>query len=158
MKGSSFLAPLDAAFAESIFSDLEAFITRIPDAGMSVALFEFVPFCKFISIPQNATAFANRGAYGNLMFGPCWNDPAHDEECREWTRTIAKKARAEFERRVKSEANDDNTRVGVGEYGNYDSLNESSQTLFGKNASRLAELKRRYDPENVFRKGPRVLE
>lgn len=92
------------------------------------------------------------------MFGPGWTDQANDDECREWTRVMAKKARAELERRVKSEAKDENTKVGVGEYGNYDSLNESSQTLFGKNAQRLGELKRRYDPENLFRKGPRVLE
>jgi hypothetical protein len=158
MKGSAFLAPLTLSFAESIFADFEAFITRVPDAGMTVVLFEFVPFHKVLSVPQDAMAFANRGAYGNLMFGPGWNDPANDEACREWTRVMARKARAELEGRIKIEAKDENTRGAVGEYGNYDCLNESSQALFGKNAPRLVELKKRYDPGNVFRKGPRVLE
>ena len=97
MKGSAFLAPLTLDFAESLFADFEAFITRLPDAGMTVVLFEFVSFHKLLSIPQQSTSFANRGAYGNLMFGPGWNDPANDETCREWTRVMAKKARMELE-------------------------------------------------------------
>lgn len=120
MKGSVFVAPLDFEFAESLFTDFETFIARLPDAGMSVILFEFVPFHKLLSVPHDATAFVNRGAYGNLMFGPGWMDPALDDECREWTREMGKKGRAEFARRVKAEGGDDKQNVGVGEYGNYD--------------------------------------
>lgn len=158
MKGSSFVAPLDFHFAESLFTDFETFIARLPDAGMTVILFEFVPFHKLLSVPHDATAFANRGPCGNLMFGPAWTDPAFDDECREWTREMGRKGRAEFARRVKAAGRDEGQSVGVGEYGNYDGLDESGgTTLFGGNAERLRRLKEKYDPANLFRKGPRVL-
>jgi hypothetical protein len=121
MKGAGFLAPLDTTIAASIFHDFEDFIQRLPDVGMTAVLFEFVPYRNLLKDSQTATAFANRGAYGNMMFGPGWNDPKNDDECRKWTRIMTKKARAELERRRAREVTDANTRYGVGEYANYDS-------------------------------------
>lgn len=42
------------------------------DASASMVIFEFFPFEKIISVPQNATAFANRGAYNNMLFAMGW--------------------------------------------------------------------------------------
>jgi hypothetical protein len=149
MKGSAFLDPLDYKFAETIYQEFEAFVTRVPDAGMTVVLWEFVPYHKLLSVPQNATAFANRGVYGNLLFAPGWIDPAFDGECREWPRVMAQKAKTEFARGATVESG----KIGVGEYANYDSLDENPQVLFGRNSERLMGLKKLYDPDNVFRKG-----
>lgn len=154
MKGSAFLAPLDFMFAASIFDDYEAFVSRVPDAGMTAIVFEFVPFHKLLLVPQGATAFANRGAYGNLLFLPGWFDLENDGECREWPRLMAEKGSKEFKRRSK----DENKQAGVGQYANYDGYNQSPEALFGKNSPRLAELKKKWDPDNVFRKGPRLTE
>jgi len=151
MKGSAFLAPIDAEFVKSIFQDFENFITQNPDAIHSVVLWEFVPFGKILEVPQTATSFANRGAYGNLCFGPGWTNPDNDSICREWTRIMAAKSRAELERR-KAEGTDNATKDSVGEYSNYDGLNVSGEVLFGVNFSRLAALKKTYDPQNVFSK------
>jgi hypothetical protein len=174
-KGSAFLAPLNLEFAQGIFEDFASFLENTPDAAMSVILFEFVPFHKIQSIEQSATAYANRGAYGNLAFVLGWHDAANDDKVREWARMIAGKARKELERRVRVGSLDRNTRSAVGEYVNYDSksnplkgmrrkmvltrtgLDESAVTLFGKNTARLTGLKRKYDSENVFSKGPRLL-
>jgi hypothetical protein len=119
MKGSAFLAPLDTKFAEGIFNDWEAFITKVPDANMSIVAWEFVPFNKILEVPQTATAFANRGAYGNLLFGPGWTNAENDSACREWTRVMFKKAKAELEM-AKARGTDATTKESVGQYGNYD--------------------------------------
>jgi hypothetical protein len=67
MKGSAFIAPLDAKYATNIFNDFVEFFTQNPDAIHSVVLWESVPFGKILEVPQTATSFANRGAYGNLL-------------------------------------------------------------------------------------------
>jgi len=119
--GSAFLAPLNANFASEVFKDFTGFIGKNPDAIHSVVLWEFVPFGKILNVPQTATAFANRGAYGNLLFAGGWTDPAIDNICREWTRTMSTKSRAELERR-KALGTDAMTKNSVGEYSNYDGM------------------------------------
>jgi len=119
MKGSAFLGPLDIKFAEEIFDDYEAFITQVPDAIMTIVVWEFMPYSKILEVPQTATAFANRGAYGNLLFGPGWTDPKNDSACREWTKVMSKKARAHLEK-AKARGTDATTEQSVGEYANYD--------------------------------------
>jgi hypothetical protein len=121
MKGSAFLAPLDLKFAEEVFDDYVEFITKVPDAIQSVVAWEFMPFNKILEVPQTATAFANRGAYGNILFGPGWTDAANDSACREWTRVMSKKAKAELEK-AKAKGTDETTKESVGEYGNYDGM------------------------------------
>lgn len=113
------MTPLDAEFAISIFKDFQDFITQNPDAIHTVVLLEFVPFGKILEVPQTATAFANRGAYGNLLFGPGWMNPELDATCREWTRVMATKSRAVLKRRI-AEGTDAVTKDSVGEYSNYD--------------------------------------
>jgi hypothetical protein len=125
MKGSAFLGPLDTKFAEGIFGDYEAFVAQVPDAVMTVVAWEFMPYKKILEVPQTATAFANRGAYGNLLFGPGWTDPKNDSACREWTRVMSKKARAELEK-AKARGTDAETEKSVGEYGNYDCMYSSA--------------------------------
>ncbi|KAF8861730.1 FAD-binding domain-containing protein [Acephala macrosclerotiorum] len=118
-KGSAFLAPLDLQFADSLWDDYVAFLEKVPDAGPTALIFEFVPYKKILEVEQTATAFANRGAYGNILFQPGWTDPGNDSVCREWTRTMSAKTKKELERR-KGEGTDKTTNESVGEYGNYD--------------------------------------
>ncbi|EKD12739.1 putative FAD linked oxidase domain protein [Drepanopeziza brunnea f. sp. 'multigermtubi' MB_m1] len=156
MKGSAFLAPLDPSFAQGLFDDFADFVTATPDAAGSMVLLEFVPFQKILAVSQTATSFANRGAYGNVAFSPAWTLPENDAACREWTRTVAAKTRAELERRI-AEGTDATTKDSVGEYANYDSMGASGKQVFGVNFPRLAELKRKFDADNVFRKGPSLV-
>jgi hypothetical protein len=121
MKGSVFLPPLDTKFVEEIWDEWEAFITNIPDANMTAVLWEFVPFNKILEVPQTATAFANRGAFGNLLFAPGWTNAENDNVCREWARIMSKKARAEMEM-TKTKGTDAITKESVGEYVNYDCM------------------------------------
>lgn len=90
------------------------------DAALSVILLEYVSYHKILEVPQEAMAFANRGAYGNLLFGPGWTNPENDKACREWTRVMAAKSGAEL-KRIRDLRTDVVTKSGVGEYVNYDS-------------------------------------
>jgi hypothetical protein len=120
MKGSAFMAPLSTTFAQSLFDDYEKFLKDVPDAALSVILLEYVSYHKILEVPQEAMAFANRGAYGNLLFGPGWTNPENDKACREWTRVMAAKSGAEL-KRIRDLGTDIVTKSGVGEYVNYDS-------------------------------------
>lgn len=156
MKGSAFLAPMSAVFAGGIWDSYVQLIADVPDAMATGILWEFAPFKKILEVGQTDTAFANRGAYGNVVFAPGWTDAKHDGVIREWTRTVATKTKVELERR-KKEGTDVVTEQSVGEYGNYDSLGATGEVVFGVNYQRLKELKVRYDPKNVFSKGPSLV-
>ncbi|KAM3077153.1 hypothetical protein ACMFMF_005067 [Clarireedia jacksonii] len=119
MKGAVFMAPLNLAYAEEIFTDFEAFMKEVPGAKHTMVVFEFIPYGKVLKVGQQETAFANRGAYGNLMFGPGWESKEDDDRCRQWTRRMAAKAKKELERRME-DGTDEVTKDGVGSYSNYD--------------------------------------
>jgi len=68
MKGSAFMAPLDYEFSTRVLEDFANLVKRIPDAAISIVVFEFTPYKKIIRVPQRGTAFANRGAYGNMLW------------------------------------------------------------------------------------------
>ncbi|KAA8572580.1 hypothetical protein MFRU_003g02310 [Monilinia fructicola] len=148
MKGSTFTTPLDIPFVEGMFKDYVSFIQSTPDAEKTLVLWEFISPDKIMSVPQNATSFANRGPYGNVVFASAWTNAENDLVCREWTRTMAKKARNQL---LKTGAGAGEK--GVGEYANYEGMNETpAKTLFGDNYERLVDLKMVFDPRNVFGK------
>ncbi|ESZ95720.1 hypothetical protein SBOR_3898 [Sclerotinia borealis F-4128] len=154
MKGAACMLPLTYTFAAEIFSETEKFLRETPDAKYTMVIFEYIPFGKILQVGQQETAFANRGAYGNLLFGPGWEEEATDQKCREWCRRMARKAKGELERRME-EGTDEITRDGVGAYSNYDGADhEGGRLVYGINYPRLAQLKKKYDPENLFSKGP----
>jgi len=113
LKGSSFTYPLSATLATDVLADFETLIKDIPDASKSLVLFEFLSSEKIMSVPQTATAFANRGTYGNILIAPAWTESSNDELCKQWTRTLAEKLSAE----MKGKSGD-----GVAEYKNYDGM------------------------------------
>lgn len=155
MKGSAFIVPIDPEFAATLFKDYEDFLQKVPDATHSSIMLEYVSFEKIISVSQTATSFANRGAYGNLVFCPVWADPKNDTECREWTRVLYAKTRAALVQR-KTKGTDKVTQDGVGEYVNYDGF-VPGDIAYGLNTARLIKLKQKYDPGNVFCKGPKLI-
>lgn len=210
MKGAAYMLPLTYSFAAEIYSETEKFLHDTPDAKHTLVVFEYIPFGKILRVGQQETAFANRGAYGNLLFGPGWEDQAIDQKCREWCRRMAGKAKGELERRVQ-EGTDEITKDGVGAYSNYDggkfwvsfrvvtilrvfpiislvgfasletpfqeqrddaslyfrekdewlmnriANHERGSLVYGINYPRLVQLKQKYDPENLFSKGPNLV-
>jgi FAD/FMN-containing dehydrogenase len=87
-------------------------------------------------IPQSATAFSHRNVIANMMLARTWADSAHDEEGRAAIRA---------------------TWSTLAPYtdGYYVNLNDidpkSTDNNYGANFTRLAALKKQFDPLNLFR-------
>lgn len=89
-------------------------------------------------VPVEATAYAGRGANYVLNVHARWRDPDDDRACIEWARRLfeAMKPHASGHAYVNFFTQEESERV---------------QAAYGPNYRRLTEVKRRYDPSNVFR-------
>jgi len=103
-------------------------------SGRTVVLIDHVHGAAH-RVSPSATAFPHRDAPHSLVLLSMWNDPADDERNIAWTRELAAAA---------------HPYATGGVYVN-EPLDEKPRSAFGENTDRLAEIKRRYDPENLFR-------
>ena len=89
-------------------------------------------------VPNDATAFGHRDAAYDLIIAAVWSDPSEQEAHIDWARR--------FWNAMQPYASDD-------VYVNYLSEEgaERVRAAYGHHYARLVELKRRYDPQNVFR-------
>lgn len=91
-------------------------------------------------IGPEESAFGDRSAPYLLSLDSTWKDPADDEENVEWTRDVW---------------NDMQRFSTGGMYLNFPGMGEEGDRLvrsaYGANYERLARIKARYDPDNVFR-------
>ncbi len=91
-------------------------------------------------VPEEATAYGNRRARYNLSLDASWDDPALSEGAIAWTRNAWSALR---------------DRSGGGVYLNFAGLGEDNDALahagYGGNYDRLRQIKRKYDPTNLFR-------
>lgn len=90
-------------------------------------------------VPEEATAYGNRGAQYLLSIDTTWTDPSATEAHIVWTRAFWQEMQP----------------FASGMYLNFAGLGEEGQALaragHGTNYARLVELKRHYDPTNLFR-------
>ena len=165
--GSSVMAPPDPVFFESLFADFAAFIAEVPDARKSIVGFEVYNPYPTMQVGQKETAYPNRGHQINVQAVPTWTDKKNDNICIDWCLRFSAKIANEFEGRKKEVNVDDITKTSVGIYSNYDGkqlaaisisarlrgigFNFSPKKLFGINYARLINLKKKYDPHNLFR-------
>ena len=91
--------------------------------------------------PEGGAAFGQREARWNASALAIWEDPADDEDQMAWARRVAGDLEG-------------SSLTGAG-YGNYAPIDETADRVrrgFGdQRFERLARVKRRYDPDNVFR-------
>jgi FAD/FMN-containing dehydrogenase len=89
-------------------------------------------------VSPDATAWPNRAAHFVMNAHARWRDKADDGACTAWARELSETA-APFAMGsvyVNFMPEDESDRVG---------------SAYGANYRRLAEIKRRYDPDNLFR-------
>jgi FAD/FMN-containing dehydrogenase len=89
-------------------------------------------------VPANATAWPNRNAHFILNAHTRWRDKSQDKSCIAWARELF----------------DTTAPYASGSvYINFmpDDENERVEKAYGPNYRRLTEIKRRYDPNNLFR-------
>ena len=118
-KGACFVPPLSADFVRTLIKEQETLHRDVAGSKRSILLFEFFHPDEWCKVPDDATAFANRGRHQNVMIGPFWNEAEDDMNVRLWARQVAKKSKMELER-VKREAGHPEWAEKIGEYGNYD--------------------------------------
>jgi len=89
-------------------------------------------------VPVSDTAFGLRRVHYSINIIAAWTDPAMAEKCIDWARTLS----FELEAFGASDA-----------YVNYlgDEGSSAVRASYGANYERLAQLKRKYDPDNFFR-------
>ncbi|KAF2109683.1 hypothetical protein BDV96DRAFT_232771 [Lophiotrema nucula] len=152
--GGAFKLPLSAPFVSSLHTDFASFCTSHERMNESLLLFETIPYAAVTATPNSAMAFSNRGDYYNVATCFKWFDSGLDGEIREFSKGLLKRA---------SEAagvvGDEKVRSveGVGVYGNYSNVDVPVAEIFGKNSTKLADLKNKYDPENLFSRGLRLV-
>jgi FAD/FMN-containing dehydrogenase len=143
---------LDAGFPDGALNYwLSSFTVGLPDGLIDTAVERFASVPSPMSsmlfehfhgavtrIGATDTAVPHREAGFNLVFPSIWQDPAMTDANIAWSRETFAALRPHFAAR---------------RWLNYlgdDQLGDAVQAAYGPNYARLLELKRRYDPENVF--------
>jgi FAD/FMN-containing dehydrogenase len=89
-------------------------------------------------VPADATAYTGRDAEFIMNVHTRWDDPGDDDRCIAWARDFFNASAAY---------------ATGGAYINFMPEDEAGrvETVYGKNYERLAALKKKYDPDNLFR-------
>lgn len=129
---AQFLRELTAAAADAL-------IDRFPSVPSARSFFVFQQVGGAIArVPPAATAYANRGASYDSFPVSIWSDAAADEANIAWAR--------EMYAALHPFAMDGVYVNNLGEEGQ-----DRVKAAYGDNYDRLARLKRKYDPDNLFR-------
>jgi FAD/FMN-containing dehydrogenase len=92
-------------------------------------------------VPVGDTAYAMRDGGFNILLVAQWTDPKDDERCTAWCREAYASLKPFMgPRRYVNYLSEDDLRQG-----------DNLTAVYGPNLPRLRQIKRRYDPENVFR-------
>jgi FAD/FMN-containing dehydrogenase len=127
---SNFVRALDDDFIDTA---VDAFAT-CPSPMTSLAVEHF--HGAVTRVPLDATAVPHRDPGYDLLITSVWTDPAGTDENIAWTRSTFERLRPSFTNR---------------RYINYLDDDDPSEGAFGDNQERLRQVKRKYDPLNVFR-------
>jgi len=130
---SSFVRALDD---EAIDVMVERF-AECPSPMTGIAIEHFHGAVTRVDV--SATAVPHREPGFNFLIASTWTDPATTDENIAWTRTTYAAMEPHF---------------AAKRYVNYlddDERDDAVQASYGPNYARLAEVKRTYDPDNVFR-------
>lgn len=121
---------IDEAIENAIASPSDKSISSLWNFGGATA-----------AVPAEATAFGDRSFGWMYSLDSVWSDPADDREVMDWTRQAWSRARRHaFEGRLYLNF--------AGQDGDSADLTKAA---FGPHYQRLARIKKRYDPRNLFR-------
>jgi hypothetical protein len=93
ISGTTFTLPLDLQLMQEVHDDFDKFIRTYPRVEGSAVLFELIPYTCVNQIPFDATAYANRGQYHNVVFIFRWYDQELDMKMVNLERAMTSKIR-----------------------------------------------------------------
>jgi FAD/FMN-containing dehydrogenase len=128
-----------SSFLSSLSDEvIETLVRRFPDCPSPLSGIAIEYFHGAVTrVPVDATAVPHREPGYNLLIASGWTEPADSDANIAWAReTYAALAPHLIDRHYANYASADEVRV---------------RAAFGPNYERLAQVKRRYDPDNVFR-------
>ncbi|KAK5989390.1 FAD-linked oxidoreductase pyvE [Cladobotryum mycophilum] len=137
--GSSVEMPLDKGLIHQVRDSFAQFVKDNENTNESIILFEITYQNKVCEVPLTETATVMRTQNMNAGILTKWYDSSLDTAVRDWARGLGKL--------IKEVGNPNSSYTA---YANYSYLESRSRDLFGVNYDRLVELKKKYDPENVF--------
>ncbi|HEX5069760.1 MAG TPA: FAD-binding oxidoreductase [Vicinamibacterales bacterium] len=129
------------------------FLNELPDGAIDALIDGFnalpTPQCQIAvehfhgaatRVPVGDTAYAMRDSGYNILLAGQWLDPADDKRCIDWCKAVYDSLTPFM-----------STRRYVN-YLNEDELRDAGNlaTVYGPNVARLRQIKKQYDPENVF--------
>ena len=121
---------------EAAIATLMEFLPQMPSSVSSVGLQRMHGAAS--RVPRTATAFAHRAAQHDFLILSQWSEPADTHSNVEWTTSLFESMRPHLEESVYVN--------NLGDEGP-----SRVRAAYGENYSRLAAVKRTYDPGNVFR-------
>jgi hypothetical protein len=150
--------PLHTAAFQEIADAIWSFHDAHPDVRVSTVAIELFSTHKLREIPQTATAYANRGEYYDAVTVFGWTNPELDATVRQFNSELCAQIRRTmgYECSRRGGANDPKDQP-VGRYLNMELESLRPEQAYGLNWRRLAEMKTRFDPENIFHKWHRVV-
>jgi FAD/FMN-containing dehydrogenase len=122
---------------DEVIEALVNFAGRVPSPLSAIAIAD--THGTYGRVAADATAYAHRDLPFDLVILSSWTDPAESDRNITWTRALYEAVRPH---------------AGAGVYVNdldRDEGQERVREAYGANYARLAELKRQWDPNNVFR-------
>ena len=128
---------LTARINDAAIDALVEFAGRAPSPNTAIAIGE----CHgaYARIGQTETAYGHRDLQFDIVALSSWTNPAENERNIVWTRSLYAALEPEL-----------GSGIYVNDLGNDDGT-ERVRRAYGENYERLAALKRRFDPDNVFR-------
>lgn len=120
LSGTSVTFPLDLDFFQSVYRHFYDILEAYPDAGDALLFFEMLPYTEVLKVPNNATAYANRGPYYNVCSIFIWQDQNLDSKVRTLQQGLINQIREEHITKRKQ---------GVGMYANFTGTSNTCMTL-----------------------------
>ncbi|GLA47601.1 hypothetical protein AnigIFM63604_002279 [Aspergillus niger] len=145
--------PLQAEAIQQVADMVWSFHDRHPNVTICSMAVELFSTHKLREVPQHATAYANRGAYYDVVTIFGWTNPNLDVTVRQFNTDLCTMIRSSsgYERRRYCEGEHCEASP-VGRYLNMENGPVKPADAYGANLERLKRVKNIYDPENIFHK------